>query len=1085
MTETNESPRTAENRSIKYTQEINELKGYIKVITDNTVSYALLLDPDGKILYYSDSLLNLAKIPDNNSLIGIQILDAYEMIFSDKEIMDKARRRFSRVMSGENEFYEDDIVAWSSGEKRFYQITYKRIADEKNGFNGIFIFALDITNIRLEEANRRMNDLLQSAKLPCLIWDETGRITAFNKEAASTFGTSEDLSLDEFNNFYFSIQMEQQPDGRKTETIRQNVIRKALEKGFSQAVVWKQNAAGTRICFTVNITRIAWLSDYRLVVYYNDQTDRMTKEAEAREAEKQIRLMLDAAPLGCILINDNFDVIECNYEALKMFNIPDKKIFMDDFFRFSPEIQSDGQSSRIKADGYLKKLQELGHSAFEWLHQDYHGEPIPAEVTLARIKYGNKVNTVCYVRDLREYKKMIAETNEANERVQFMFNSMPITATLFNRNLKIVDCNQECLKLFGVSSKEEYVERFYDLSPEYQPNGLLSKEVATKAINKAFEEGYNRVEYVHHDINGEQISCEVVLVRMNYKDDLYVLGYAWDLRETKAARAEASEANERMQFMFNSMPFTANLISEDLEIVDCNQECFKLYGVSSKEEYIERFYDFSPEYQPNGLLSKEVAKNTIKKAFEEGYCRFEFLHQNTSGEQIPCEVVLVRMNYKEDLYVLGYAWDLRETKAARAEASEANERIKLMLDLNPLMCVMRDDKGNIIDCNQETLNMLGAPDKTDFCKNFYSYFPEIQSDGSRTSEKVEEVIQALSTEKAISFEREFRSRTGETIPVETKIVRIPWKDTHYYLSFSRDLREYVRLVKDKEESHTLMNKFVAILENVDSLISITDSDYNLIYMNNNMANVFGVNRDECIGRKCYKAIRNQDKPCSICQFPKLLPDKDALPTQFDEYLWDDILGMWTESKGSIIRWIDDSLVFFHSINDRSVKKAYEDEMRKATDASIAASAAKTTFLANMSHEIRTPMNSIIGFAELAMDDNVAPKTKDYLGKIVENSTWLLQIINDILDISKIESGKMELESTPFNLHSVISRCQSVIHPIANEKGLDLRTYAEPPAGKKLLGDPVRLYQALMNLLSNAVKFTNSGIIRLSDRKSVV
>jgi signal transduction histidine kinase/DNA-binding response OmpR family regulator len=239
-----------------------------------------------------------------------------------------------------------------------------------------------------------------------------------------------------------------------------------------------------------------------------------------------------------------------------------------------------------------------------------------------------------------------------------------------------------------------------------------------------------------------------------------------------------------------------------------------------------------------------------------------------------------------------------------------------------------------------------------------------------------------------------------------------------------------------------------------------------------------VERDECIGQKCYKAIRNQDKPCSICQFPKLLPYKDTLPTQFDDYLWDDILGMWTESKASIIRWVDDSLVFFHSINDRSVKKAYEDEMRKATDASIAASAAKTTFLANMSHEIRTPMNSIIGFAELAIDDNIAPKTKDYLGKIVENSTWLLQIIDGILDISKIESGKMELERTPFNLHSIITHCKSVIHPIVSEKGLDLRTYAEPPAGKKLLGDPVRLYQALMNLLSNAVKFTNSGTVEL-------
>jgi len=137
------------------------------------------------------------------------------------------------------------------------------------------------------------------------------------------------------------------------------------------------------------------------------------------------------------------------------------------------------------------------------------------------------------------------------------------------------------------------------------------------------------------------------------------------------------------------------------------------------------------------------------------------------------------------------------------------------------------------------------------------------------------------------------------------------------------------------------------------------------------------------------------------------------------------------------------------------------------------------FLANMSHEIRTPMNSIMGFAELAFDKAASPVVKEYLSKITDSAKWLLRIINDILDISKIESGKIELEKVPFDLHSIFSRCKSVIHPVIADKGLDLRVNAEQPVGRKLLGDPVRLYQALMNLLSNAVKFTSSGTIRIS------
>ena len=139
---------------------------------------------------------------------------------------------------------------------------------------------------------------------------------------------------------------------------------------------------------------------------------------------------------------------------------------------------------------------------------------------------------------------------------------------------------------------------------------------------------------------------------------------------------------------------------------------------------------------------------------------------------------------------------------------------------------------------------------------------------------------------------------------------------------------------------------------------------------------------------------------------------------------------------------------------------------------------KSAFLANMSHEIRTPMNSIIGFSELALDDDISLKTRDYLSNINENSKWLLKIVNDILDISKIEAGKLTLESIPFKMHDLFSACRSMISHKADEKGIDLHFYAEPSIGRMPLGDPTRLNQILTNILSNAVKFTSSGIIKV-------
>ena len=182
----------------------------------------------------------------------------------------------------------------------------------------------------------------------------------------------------------------------------------------------------------------------------------------------------------------------------------------------------------------------------------------------------------------------------------------------------------------------------------------------------------------------------------------------------------------------------------------------------------------------------------------------------------------------------------------------------------------------------------------------------------------------------------------------------------------------------------------------------------------------------------------------------------------------------------------DSFALVSYIMDLTDTRAWERELmyrdkllNEAIEEVRAANHAKTVFLANVSHEIRTPMNSIMGFAELALENAVSPQARDYLNKITDSTKWLLRIINDILDISKIESGKIELEKVPFDLSGIFMRCQSVILPGVNEKGLDLRVYAEPVAGRKLVGDPVRLYQALMNLLSNAIKFTNEGVVKMS------
>lgn len=270
--------------------------------------------------------------------------------------------------------------------------------------------------------------------------------------------------------------------------------------------------------------------------------------------------------------------------------------------------------------------------------------------------------------------------------------------------------------------------------------------------------------------------------------------------------------------------------------------------------------------------------------------------------------------------------------------------------------------------------------------------------------------------------------------------------------------------------------FFTLSNNVDDIFIMLDSDaFHVDYLSPNIEKLVGISEEETKAniRMLDHLVSKEDTILILDHLLDIPPgeqgewDREYVHQKTGEIRWFHVVALCRE--------ILDNKKYILVMSDRTKEKKINQDLEDAVNAAQSANRAKSTFLSNMSHDIRTPMNAIIGFATLATNNiNNSDKIKDYLNKILSAGNHLLSLINDVLDMSRIESGKIVLEETEVNLYEIVNDMENLISGQISEKQLQLHLDTKDLTDANVYCDKTRLNQVLLNLLSNAIKFTPSG-----------
>jgi PAS domain S-box-containing protein len=521
----------------------------------------------------------------------------------------------------------------------------------------------------------------------------------------------------------------------------------------------------------------------------------------------------------------------------------------------------------------------------------------------------------------------------------------------------------------------------------------------------------------------------------------------------------------------------SGMLLEDLKgnILDVNPALQKIFGYSHEEFIKMNVRQLVPKENTNGV------ENNISQLLDGKKLDHEVVNVRKDGSIIYLELretKLILPDGKECILVISN--DVTKRKEAESLLLESEFRLRTLINSTPDPICFKDGEGRYLianDANLRLFNLEGADYKGKKDSELIPLRPEYK-DAFLFCEKNDE----------IAWEKNSVVRTEEVMPFPKghskhfDVIKIPlfYPDGKRkgLIIFGRDITEQKIAKKELEESE---KKYRTLVEDIYEVIFSLDTYGFISYVSPSIQKLIGFSVEDIIGKHFAKYIHPDDLEDVTASFHRLLsgilePSEYRIITKTGEYKYVRSSSKVKFEKGKPVS----TRGILIDITD--IKKT-QQELLSAKEEAESALKVKSEFLARMSHEIRTPMNGVIGMTGLILQTPLTIEQKEYAETIISSGEILLAIINDILEFSRIESGKLEIEKYSFNLRKCVETTLEFFHSQILDKGLSYKISIEESLPEYVLGDSTRIKQVLMNLISNAYKFTNRGLITISVNKN--